>query len=115
MLLITYTIIIFAFELKPIVEDVICVSMLICLTQFIQNSLLFWDMFMSTVFELRSPTNFYPQDESMNSHGGIISPGKTEELGDKPLSHTDILSATNPAWIDPGANPGLRGMRPASV
>jgi hypothetical protein len=22
------------------------------------------------------------------------------------------LSATNPTWIDPGANPGLRGVRP---
>jgi hypothetical protein len=41
----------------------------------------------------------------MNSHGGMILPGKTEELGDKPLSHTDILSATNPAWIDPGSEP----------
>jgi hypothetical protein len=24
------------------------------------------------------------------------------------------LSTTNPTWIDPGANPGLRGERPAT-
>jgi hypothetical protein len=26
---------------------------------------------------------------------------------------SDTLSTTNPTWIDPGANPGLRGERPA--
>jgi hypothetical protein len=25
-----------------------------------------------------------------------------------------ILSTTNPTWIDPGSNPGLRGGRPAT-
>jgi hypothetical protein len=27
--------------------------------------------------------------------------------------HSATLSTTNPTWIDPGANPGLRGERPA--
>jgi hypothetical protein len=38
--------------------------------------------------------------------------GKTEELGETRPSAT--LSTTNPTWIDPGANPGLRGERPAT-
>jgi hypothetical protein len=41
-----------------------------------------------------------------------IFAGETEELGENLPSAT--LSTTNPTWIDPGANPGLRGERPAT-
>jgi hypothetical protein len=40
--------------------------------------------------------------------------GKTEELGEKTCPSA-TLSTTNPTWIDPGANPGLRGERPATA
>jgi hypothetical protein len=43
----------------------------------------------------------------MESHGGIISPGKTE-LREKPRP-IDALSTTNHIWTDPGSNPGLSG------
>jgi hypothetical protein len=42
----------------------------------------------------------------------MIFAGETEELGENLPSAT--LSTTNPTWIDPGANPGLRGERPAT-
>jgi hypothetical protein len=38
--------------------------------------------------------------------------GKTEVLGGKTCLNA-TLSTTNPTWIDPGSNPGLRGERPA--
>jgi hypothetical protein len=38
--------------------------------------------------------------------------GETEVLGENLPSAT--LSTTNPTWIDPAANPGLRGERPAT-
>jgi hypothetical protein len=38
--------------------------------------------------------------------------GETEVLGENLPSA--ILSTTNPMWIDPGANPDLRGERPAT-
>jgi hypothetical protein len=43
-----------------------------------------------------------------------IFAGETEVglLGENLPSAT--LSTTNPTWIDPGANPGLRGERPAT-
>jgi hypothetical protein len=41
-----------------------------------------------------------------------IFAGETEELGENLPSAT--LSTTNPTWIDPGTNPGLRGERPAT-
>jgi len=41
-----------------------------------------------------------------------ILAGETEVLGENLPSAT--LSTTNPTWIDPGANPGLRGERPAT-
>jgi hypothetical protein len=40
----------------------------------------------------------------------MIFAGETEVLGGKSAT----LSTTNPTWIDPGANPGLRGERPAT-
>jgi hypothetical protein len=40
-----------------------------------------------------------------------IFAGETEVLGENLPSAT--LSTTNPTWIDPGANPGRRGERPA--
>jgi hypothetical protein len=42
----------------------------------------------------------------------VISRRKTEEFGEKPASAT--LSTTNPTWTDLGANPSLRGKRPAT-
>jgi hypothetical protein len=42
----------------------------------------------------------------------MIFAGETEVLGETLPSAT--LSTTNPTWIDPGANPGLRGERPAT-
>jgi hypothetical protein len=42
----------------------------------------------------------------------MIFAGETEVLGENLPSAT--LSTTNPTWIDPGANPGLRGERPAT-
>jgi hypothetical protein len=38
--------------------------------------------------------------------------GETEVLRENLPSATS--STTNPTWIDPGANPGLRGERPAT-
>jgi hypothetical protein len=42
----------------------------------------------------------------------MIFAGETKVLGENLPS--DTLSTTNPTWIDPGANPGLRGERPAT-
>jgi hypothetical protein len=42
----------------------------------------------------------------------MIFAGETEVLGENLPSAT--LSTTNPTWIDPGANPGLRDERPAT-
>jgi hypothetical protein len=42
----------------------------------------------------------------------MIFSGETEVLGENLPSAT--LSTTNPTWIDPGANPGLRSERPAT-
>jgi hypothetical protein len=42
----------------------------------------------------------------------MIFAGETEVLGENLPSAT--LSTTNPTWIDPGANPGVRGERPAT-
>jgi hypothetical protein len=45
--------------------------------------------------------------------GMIYLQGKTEELGEKTCPSA-TFSTTNPIWIDPGANLGLRGERPAT-
>jgi hypothetical protein len=42
----------------------------------------------------------------------MIFAGETEVLGENLPNAT--LSTTNPTWIDPGANPGLRSERPAT-
>jgi hypothetical protein len=42
----------------------------------------------------------------------MIFAGETEVLGENLPSAT--FSTTNPTWIDPGANPGLRGERPVT-
>jgi hypothetical protein len=42
----------------------------------------------------------------------MIFAGETEVLGENLPSAT--LATTNPTCIDPGANPGLRGERPAT-
>jgi hypothetical protein len=52
----------------------------------------------------------------IDEYGAIVElywQGKTEELGEKP-SPRATLSTRNPTWIDSGANPGLRGERPAT-
>jgi hypothetical protein len=43
----------------------------------------------------------------MESHGGMILTGKTEELAKKPVP------VPNPAWVVPGVNLDLRGERRA--
>jgi hypothetical protein len=45
---------------------------------------------------------------SMESHGGMISTGETEELGENPVPVP--LSATDATWTDPA----FRGERPAA-
>jgi hypothetical protein len=50
---------------------------------------------------------------SLESDGGMILTGENRRTQRKtcPIA---TLSTTNPTWIDPGANPGLRGERPAT-
>jgi hypothetical protein len=50
--------------------------------------------------------------DEYGANGVMIFAGETEELGENLPSAT--LSTTNPTWIDPGANPGLRGERLAT-
>ena len=40
--------------------------------------------------------------------------GKTRSTRGKTCPSV-TLSTTNPTWMDPGSNPGLRGERPANV
>jgi hypothetical protein len=50
---------------------------------------------------------------SLESDGGMILTGENRKTRRNTcLSAT--LSTTNPTWIDQGANPGLRGERPAT-
>jgi hypothetical protein len=49
---------------------------------------------------------------NMESHGEMISTGKTKDHGEEPVSAT--LSTTNPTCTDPCRNPGLRGKRLAT-
>jgi hypothetical protein len=49
---------------------------------------------------------------NMESHDGIILTGEFQRTGTETCP-SDTLSTTNPTWTDPGANPGLRGERPA--
>jgi hypothetical protein len=46
-------------------------------------------------------------------HGGMILAEKTEELGEKTCPSA-TLSTTNPTWIDLGANPVFRDVKPAT-
>jgi hypothetical protein len=48
---------------------------------------------------------------SLESDGGIILTGENRITRRKTCPST-TLSTTNPAWIDPGPNPSLRGERP---
>jgi hypothetical protein len=45
--------------------------------------------------------------------GGMILTGENRRTRRKTCPSA-TLSSTNPTWIDPGANPGLRGERPAT-
>jgi hypothetical protein len=50
---------------------------------------------------------------SLESDGGMILTGENRRTRRKTCPSA-TLSATNPTWIDPGVNPGLRGERPAT-
>jgi hypothetical protein len=50
---------------------------------------------------------------SLESDGGMILTGENRRTRRKTCP-SDTLSTTNPTRIDPGANPGLRGERPAT-
>jgi hypothetical protein len=54
-----------------------------------------------------------PDDVSLESDGGMILTGENRRTRRKTCPSA-TLSTTNPTWIDPGANPGLRGERPAT-
>jgi hypothetical protein len=56
-----------------------------------------------------------PHGAVIDEYGAMVEwyfAGETEVLGENLPSAT--LSTTNPTWIDPGANPGLRGERSAT-
>jgi hypothetical protein len=50
---------------------------------------------------------------SVESDGVMILTGENRRTRRKTCPSA-TLSTTNPTWIDPGANPGLRGERPAT-
>jgi hypothetical protein len=50
---------------------------------------------------------------SLESDGGMILTRENRRTRRK-TGPSDTLSTRNPTWIDPGANPGLRGGRPAT-
>jgi hypothetical protein len=56
-----------------------------------------------------------PDDMSLKSDGGMIYllTGENRRTRRKTCPSA-TLSTTNPTWIDTGANPGLRGERPAT-
>jgi hypothetical protein len=57
--------------------------------------------------------SYYADDMSLESDGGMIYwQRKTDKLGEKPVPVP--LCPPHPTWIDPGANPGFRGERPAT-
>jgi hypothetical protein len=50
---------------------------------------------------------------SLESDGGMILTGENRRTRRKTCPSA-TLSTTNPTWIDPGTNPGLRGERRAT-
>jgi hypothetical protein len=62
---------------------------------------------------LRKHITHSPDDMSLESDGGIILTGENRSTRRKTCPSA-TLSTTNPTRIDPGANPGLRGERPAT-
>jgi hypothetical protein len=50
---------------------------------------------------------------SLESDGGMILTGENRRTRRKTCPSA-TLSTTNPTWIDPGSNPGLRGERPVT-
>jgi hypothetical protein len=50
---------------------------------------------------------------SLESDGGMILTGENRRTR-RETCPSATLSTTNPTWIDQGANPGLRGERPAT-
>jgi hypothetical protein len=64
---------------------------------------------------LLGQSNHTPHGAVIDEYGAMVElyfAGETEVLGENLPSAT--LSTTNPTWIDPGANPVLRGERPAA-
>jgi hypothetical protein len=62
---------------------------------------------------LRWHITYSPHDISLESDGGVIMTGENRRTQRKSCPSA-TLSTTNPTWIDPGANPGLRDERPAT-
>jgi hypothetical protein len=56
---------------------------------------------------------YYPDDTSLESDSGMLFTGENRRTLRKTCPSA-TLSTTNPTWIDLGANPGLRGDRPAT-
>jgi hypothetical protein len=54
-----------------------------------------------------------PDDMSLESDGGMILTGENRRTRRKTCPSA-TLPTTNPTWIFPGANPGLRGDSPAT-
>jgi hypothetical protein len=50
---------------------------------------------------------------SLESDGGMILKGENRKTRKRTCPNA-TLSTTNPTWIEPGANPGLRVERPAT-
>jgi hypothetical protein len=62
---------------------------------------------------LRQHITHCPDDMSLESDGAMILTGENRRTRRKTCSGA-TLSTTNPTWIEPGANPGLRSERPAT-
>jgi hypothetical protein len=55
-----------------------------------------------------------PDDMSLESDGGMILTGENR-ITRRETCPNATLSTTNPTWIDPGVNPGLRCERPGTI
>jgi ribosomal protein S15P/S13E len=70
--------------------------------------------------QCHAPTALFPGERTPGTHctGGWVGPragltGENRRTRRKTCPRA-TLSTTNPTWIDPDANPGLRGERPAT-
>jgi hypothetical protein len=62
---------------------------------------------------LRQHITHSADDMSLESDGGMILTGENRRTRRKTCPSA-TLSTINPTWIEPGANPSLRGERPAT-